>query len=434
MALIVSLAAFCEIDAMRAVAIAQIERRMIECAERGETNQLSELLKQWPQITAKDEHGSSLLHLAAWNGHDGTVAMLVDFGADVHAKDDAQATPLHDAAWNGHINVAKILVAHNGRINELNSDRRTPLHLAAFKGDKALVEFLIASGSDVTSADKFGHTALHLAADHGNVPTLELLADNIDVNVASFLRRTPLHLACQKGNDACVTALFAHAANLNAMDNHSNTPLRLAIWHGRKEMVELLLNLGVDANGNDGNDETPLLSAAALPNGDIVRLLLEHYAHIVNISAVEKVLSYDVIKSDATLYRSLILSSFIIPQYDRANIAQIRSKIRVSLWCFKKRGLPRDLHYPILLKNETVVTDILIILYELVEKGIKQNRLKQYMLHIPLLFRPVLFQRTLDNTVQQIHQLLEHERYVSFDFDFLEEDELRKNISAYLGF
>lgn len=49
-----------------------------------------------------DEKGNSPLHLAATNGHDVIVRMLIEAGADIGDKNEDEETPLHVAAENGH--------------------------------------------------------------------------------------------------------------------------------------------------------------------------------------------------------------------------------------------------------------------------------------------------------------------------------------------
>jgi hypothetical protein len=53
------------------------------------------------------------LHLAAYRGHRGIVAMLVSAGADVDGRDRLGRTPLHHAAVAGHESVVVYLLLHN---------------------------------------------------------------------------------------------------------------------------------------------------------------------------------------------------------------------------------------------------------------------------------------------------------------------------------
>ena len=53
-------------------------------------------------IDNDDEKGNSPLHLAAKDGHDAIVSMLIAAGADIGDKNEDEETPLHVAAENGH--------------------------------------------------------------------------------------------------------------------------------------------------------------------------------------------------------------------------------------------------------------------------------------------------------------------------------------------
>jgi ankyrin repeat protein len=64
----------------------------------------------WVDVAAQDENGMTSLHLAAMNGHDKVVEMLVAAGAAVDAEDRYRKPPLYFAAMGGHNTVVKILL------------------------------------------------------------------------------------------------------------------------------------------------------------------------------------------------------------------------------------------------------------------------------------------------------------------------------------
>ena len=58
------------------------------------------LLENGAYVNAKDEFGSTPLHLASSEGSYETMRILIEHGADVAAKDTSDRTPLHMAlSW-----------------------------------------------------------------------------------------------------------------------------------------------------------------------------------------------------------------------------------------------------------------------------------------------------------------------------------------------
>ncbi|MFB3045614.1 MAG: ankyrin repeat domain-containing protein, partial [Acidiferrobacterales bacterium] len=126
-------------------------------------------------VQAKDNHGDTLLHLAAINGHAEMAAMLLTHGAKVGAINNIGDTPLHEAAREGYSAIAKFLLANGARVDVRNEDGATPLTEAALygpplteaaiNGRAQVVELLLAAGADVNAKDKKRRTPLHWAAE-----------------------------------------------------------------------------------------------------------------------------------------------------------------------------------------------------------------------------------------------------------------------------
>lgn len=79
--------------------------------------------------TDRDLEGRTPLHIAAWQGHTGTVELLLRHGADVNATDREQRTPLQSAAWQGHESVVWLLLKAGARSDQPCSQGATPLSI-----------------------------------------------------------------------------------------------------------------------------------------------------------------------------------------------------------------------------------------------------------------------------------------------------------------
>ena len=79
---------------------------------------------------ARNQLGSTPLHLAATNGDSGPLKALIAAGADVNARDREDNTPLHMAAYAGRPEAARLLLEAGADVNAKSLGGRTPLSLA----------------------------------------------------------------------------------------------------------------------------------------------------------------------------------------------------------------------------------------------------------------------------------------------------------------
>ncbi|KAL3428453.1 ankyrin repeat protein [Phlyctema vagabunda] len=135
-----------------------------------------------------DKFGNSPLHLAAINGHDSTIKLLLKFGAlDIDAKNQLGSTALIIAAAYGWHIVTKTLLNVGADIGSLNHHLNTPLHQAAIGNKPEIITILLeySAKSNIKkkgSLDDFmnlrnvkGETALQIAAACGFTQVVDIL-------------------------------------------------------------------------------------------------------------------------------------------------------------------------------------------------------------------------------------------------------------------
>ncbi|KAK3947131.1 heterokaryon incompatibility protein-domain-containing protein [Pseudoneurospora amorphoporcata] len=151
-------------------------------------------------------------------------------------EDKGQWTLLCLAAENGHEAVVKLLL-DTGKVNLHSEELRTALWLAEQKDYKAIVKMLIDTGKvDVGAKDENGQTALYQAAIIGHEVVVQLLLDTgkvdvdgkVDADAKDGDERTALHWAAKNGHEAVVKLLLdTSKVDANARDWYGRTAAAL---------------------------------------------------------------------------------------------------------------------------------------------------------------------------------------------------------------
>jgi serine/threonine-protein phosphatase 6 regulatory ankyrin repeat subunit B len=212
--------------------------------------------------------------------------------------------PLHWAAEKGYLNIVTALLdtvkANPGELKKLTSSvtktlRDIPLNLAAFRGHTKVVEILlVVSEGDYNS---HGWGPLHHAAHNGHYEAVKLLANANpnDINHPTFYGgHTPLHEAAygegiedgdRKSKEdyiKIVNFLIEKGAKVNAKDKDGSTPLYSAARQGHLDIVKILVENKAEVveEAGAGIGITPLYAAVLYGHPEIVEFLLEKGATI----------------------------------------------------------------------------------------------------------------------------------------------------------
>ena len=131
---------------------------LVSCQQGDRTKVDSILQSGEVGVNSADEGEISPLHVAAANGYEDVVSLLLSRGANVDQRTGSGWTALHQAAYHGHTNVAEVKVS----LSHPNK-----LYL--------LFQALIKAGAELTKRNKYGATALNMSAAGGHLSCVKLL-------------------------------------------------------------------------------------------------------------------------------------------------------------------------------------------------------------------------------------------------------------------
>lgn len=285
-------------------------------AERGSSNFIRVVFSLYSDskkvINGKDIQGETSLMLAASQGHQNVVALLINNQADIHVTSVTGKTALDEAIEAGFMRIAGLLLSKmteeerseyylrvaNRQVRltvkgsatgekvpdlacksaiQVDEDKLYPLHNAVVLGEMNTVSRLLSQEStDIEAYSPSGKKPLMLAAinNHGEVIQL-LLKHGADINSTSTKGWTTLMHAVREGNRAVVQQLIDLGADINHLSPGRWTALAEATYRGHRDITALLLQQGADTESRSSHDYTPLMYASYKGDEGAVKLLLQ---------------------------------------------------------------------------------------------------------------------------------------------------------------
>ncbi|XP_074084258.1 nuclear factor NF-kappa-B p105 subunit isoform X2 [Macrotis lagotis] len=170
-------------------------------------------------INMRNDLYQTPLHLAVITKQEDVVEDLLRAGADVSLLDRLGNSVLHLAAKEGDERILSILLKHkkiSPLINHPNGEGLNAIHLAMLINSMPCLRLMIAAGADVNAQEQTsGRTALHLAVEQENVSLAGclLLEGDAYVDSITYDGTTPLHIAAGRGSTKLAALLKAAGAD-----------------------------------------------------------------------------------------------------------------------------------------------------------------------------------------------------------------------------
>ncbi|XP_025071439.1 nuclear factor NF-kappa-B p105 subunit isoform X4 [Alligator sinensis] len=170
-------------------------------------------------INMRNDLYQTPLHLAVITKQADVVEDLLKAGADVSSLDRHGNSVLHLAAQEGDDNILGILLKHKKTslmINLSDGEGLSASHMAVLANSMSCLRLLIAAGADINAQEqKSGRTALHLAVEQENISLAGclLLEGDAYVDSTTYDGTTPLHIAAGRGSTKLTALLKAAGAD-----------------------------------------------------------------------------------------------------------------------------------------------------------------------------------------------------------------------------
>ncbi len=256
---------------------------------------LQELILSNPELLEfMDGDSNTPLHVAALQGNDECVNVLLCNHARVDVRNGAGQTPLALEKENTEIerellaaaqanntdNVRRILLVNRGiNVNAQNDNGNTALTWATHNNNLEMFNALMARPEiNVNAQNRYGHTALTWAVLRKNLAMFNALIakPEINVNAHDNYGYTALILAAVNNNLEMVNALMARPEiNVNAQSEDGATALTWAARNNNLEIFNALMDRPeIDVNAQNIYGDTALISAAHNNNLEMFNALM----------------------------------------------------------------------------------------------------------------------------------------------------------------
>ncbi|XP_063675469.1 transient receptor potential cation channel subfamily A member 1 homolog [Bolinopsis microptera] len=262
---------------------------------KSETNSLNINLSDNVSDFAK---GNTALHLAAAQGHEACVnSLLLDYkdNPDLWARNGKDRLPLHVACTRDNENIVKELIRRNALdkgsrdcMAAVDAFSRNPLQIACLNnnvnvvkyltdGVKELLPMLDMEGFVNCITGEHGETALHCAARGGSKEVIDMLIKaGAKTDCVSASQRTPLHVACKRGNLDAATALANWNGDvIGSVDESGKTALMIASAENDSPAIaQMLIGLGAKILAHDHTGKTPVFEAVLHNRVNVLEYLM----------------------------------------------------------------------------------------------------------------------------------------------------------------
>lgn len=218
---------------------------------------VSFLVNQGLSANIKNKYGDSLLHIAATNGYDNAIKLLLAKNANLNVENYFLMTPLYIAAQKGHINILNQLLRKKANTENITKDKGfSALHIAVQNGHLEIVKALLEANNGLLKLrDSSGRSALDLAIILDKKSIFNELISNEQITEKDII--TALKVAIERNKIDVVKDILSSRTelktNLEEIKTEIVKALEIAIEQKKVDVVKDILSLSsmIKINLND---------------------------------------------------------------------------------------------------------------------------------------------------------------------------------------
>ena len=202
----------------------------------------AELQSSTSMINQQDSEGRTPLIWASARGDEGSVRILLEFGADPNISCATGNSPLLRSVRAKSPRCIRLLLAHGAYVLWKSTLGFTALHYAAYyKDDEDYLTPLLDDGLPIDEKDNYGWTALAATAEYDHVSSANvLLQRGADIETRDKNGWTPLLRAVNSNSQRVLKLLLEQKANNHAASFRGETILHCAAGKGDYDTLEIL--------------------------------------------------------------------------------------------------------------------------------------------------------------------------------------------------
>ncbi|ETS83450.1 hypothetical protein PFICI_05326 [Pestalotiopsis fici W106-1] len=159
------------------------------------------LAEKGANIHAKNTHGDSIIHVAAYTGSLELIEQLYWLGVDIDTLDSRGGTPLILAAIYNQPNIVERLIEWGSAMDAVDEDNDTALIYAIEVNAHEVINLLLSKNANHRHANGYGRTIWHCAAMAADARTMKILQSlkprREDLTWRDKFNRTPFDILCR---------------------------------------------------------------------------------------------------------------------------------------------------------------------------------------------------------------------------------------------
>lgn len=160
-----------------------LDKKLIDAVKSNDIEKLKKNIRNGGDVNVKNGYGKTPLMIAAENGNENMVSLLLENNAKIKLKDDLNRTALHYGCTQKKLGVVSLLVNKydlnyeklKKKINIKDNNGNTPLHLAAMYNNYLVAVFLVSRGASKQIYNNDNQTPYTLAKSTNNIYLIKLL-------------------------------------------------------------------------------------------------------------------------------------------------------------------------------------------------------------------------------------------------------------------